>query len=189
MATNANEVTAPKVNRSAASAIAAAVSAGLKQVGGTGSLLTQCVTVANQHYKGKPMPSADIVATLEILTESQKWRGRSATMRQSEYRAVLKNYSKLSDAMKEYKAKAGHCSWHEGIGLARLLNGGKTASQAATAYHTNRKAKAADPAKLSAGEAKGAAAKLLKRVLKMVKLPKDFRDSLKDLCAENTIKV
>ena len=189
MATNANEATAPKINRAAASALAAAVSQGLKQIGGTGSLLHSCVTIAKQHYKGKAMPAADIGATLEILTESQKWRGRSATMRQSEFRAVLKNYSTLPEAMTQYRTKAGHCSWHEGIGLARLLNGGKTASQAASAYHANRKSKGTDPAKLSASDAKGAAAKLLKRVLKMVKLPKDFRDSLKELCAENTIKV
>lgn len=189
MATNANEVTAPKVNRNAASAIAAAVSQGLKQIGGTGSLLHSCVTVARQHYKGKAIPKPDIDATLEILTESQKWKGRSATMRQSEFRAVLKNYSTLPEAMAQYKTKAGHCSWHEGISLARLLNGGKSASQAAAAYHANRKNKGTDPAKLSAGEAKGAAAKLIKRVLKMTKLPKEFRESIKELCGDNGIKV
>ena len=189
MATNANEVTVAKVNRNAASAIAAAVSAGLKQIGGTGSLLHSCVTIAKQHYKGKAIPKADIDATLEILTDAQKWKGRSATMRQSEFRAVLKNYSTLPEAITQYRAKAGHCSWHEGISLARLLNGGKTATQAATAYHANRKSKGSDPAKLSAGEAKGAAAKLLKRVLKMTKLPKDFREALKELCGEHTVKV
>lgn len=186
MSTEAREV---KVNRAAASAIANAVAAGLKQVGGTGSLLHSCVTVARQHYKGKPIPRIDVAATLEMLSESQKWRGRSATMRQSEYRAVLNNYANLPEAMQQYRAKAGHCSWHEGIGLARLLGAGKSPSSAAAAYYSNRKSKAADPAKLSASDAKGAAAKLVKRILKMVKLPKDFRDSLRELCGENTIKV
>ena len=178
-----------KINRSAVSAIASAISKGLKEVGGTGSLLHSCVTIARQHYKGKPMPKHDIDATLDDLATTQAWKGRTADIRKSEYRAVLLAYATLPEAMKAFSAKAGRCSWHDGIALSRLLRTKKPAAAAAAHANRGKAAKTAKPGDLARGDAKAAIAKFAKRVLKMTKVEREFRDALKELCGEFSIKV
>lgn len=185
MSTEAKEV---KLNRAAASAIVAAITKGLKEVGGTGSLLHSCVTVARSHWKGKPIPAGDVKYTLDTLAEAQNWKGRTADIRRSEYKAVIENYAKLPEAMSEYKNKAGHCSWHDGIALARLLRT-KAPSAAASAHFSNRKSKGKDPSKITKVDAIKTVAKFVKRMRKMTALPKDFRDGLAELCTEHGIKV
>lgn len=185
MSTEAKEV---KVNRNAVSAIASAIAAGLKQVGATGSLLHSCVTIAKQHYKGKAIPKVDIDATLEALVESQGWKGRTIDIRKSEYRSVLNQYATLPEAMAEFKAKSGRCSWMDGIALSRLLR--NKAPKAAAAAHATRKAPSkTDYAQMTRANAKAEFAKYAKRAAKMVKLEKDFRDALRELCKQYEINV
>lgn len=185
MSTEAKEV---KINRSAVNALTAAIADGLHKVGGTGSLLHSCVTIARQHYKGKAIPKHDVNAVLAELVVKQGWKGRTIDIRKSEYRAVLDNYAKLPEAMKAFSAKAGRCSWHDGIALARLLR--TKAPSVAAAQHANRKpAKSVKPQSLARADAKAAIAAFVKRVLKMTKVESDFRESLAELCGKYNIKL
>jgi hypothetical protein len=194
MATVATEVIAPKVNRNAVSAITGAIAKGLREVNASGSLLTQCVKIARAQYKGKAIPAQDVNATLDTLCETMQWKGdrtkagTSASVRCSEYKSVLVNYANLEEAMRAFQQRAGKCTWHDGIALSRLLR--KMAPNAAAKQHATRgKSKAASPDKLSRGDAKAQIAAFAKRVFKMTKVEREFRDALRELCSAHSIKV
>lgn len=190
MSTEAKEVIAPKINRGAVNAIASAVAKGLATVNGTGSLLHSVCNIARQQYKGKAIPKPDVEAVLAELAESQNWKGRAADIRKSEYRSVLGSYAQLPEAMKAFTDKMARCSWHDGIALSRLLR--TKAPKAAASAHASRgkkSAKGKDPATLARSDAKANIAKAVKRILKMAKVEKDFRDALRELCASHSIKV
>lgn len=189
MATEAKEVRAvAKINRNAVNAIASAIASGIKGVSATGSLLHSVCNIARQQYKGKAIPKPDAEAILAELADKQAWKGRTADIRKSEYRAVLANYATLPEAMKAFNTRAGYCSWHDGIALSRLLRT-KGPAAAAAAHSTRRKSKGKDLAKMARSDAKAAIAKLMKRVLKMSKVEADFREALRELCVSHAIKV
>lgn len=177
-----------KINRSAVNALASAISKGLATVNATGSLLTQCVKVARAQYKGKAIPKHDVEAVLTELASSQAWSKAAVAVRQSEYRSVLQQYDKLEETMKAFEQRAGKCTWHDGIALSRLLR--KNAPNAAAKQHATRgKSKAAAPGDLSRSDAKASIASFAKRVLKMTKIEREFRDALRELCGAHGIKV
>jgi hypothetical protein len=177
-----------KVNRGAVNALASAIAKGIAEVNASGSLLTQCVKIARAQYRGAAIPKQDVQAVLDELAESQKWSKASVAVRQSEYRSVLQQYPKLEEAMKAYTARAGKCTWHDGIALSRLLRKANP-TQAAKQHASRGKAKSVDPGTLSRGDAKSLVAKFAKRVLKMTKIEREFRDALRELCSAHSIKV
>ena len=181
------QVEAAVVNRNAVNAIAGAITSGLREVNGTGSLLTQVCKVAQQMYRGKAIPKIDVTAILDDLSQRMGWKGPAAEVRRSEYKAVLNAYHALPEATSIYRAKQGACTWHNGIALARLVNKHNgNATRAANAYAANRKGKG-EPK--TAGDAKASAASAIKRILKLPHLPRAFLTQLRDLCGEYGIKV
>ena len=191
MAIKASEVIAkPVVNRSAVSAIASAVSTAIGKVNATGSLLTQCVRIANQHYKGKAIPAHDIEAILSDLASKQEWKkGNEQDSRKSAYRSVLEQYAKLEEAMKALIAKVGHCTWHDGVALSRLLRTKNPKAAAAKHAQRSKKSAAVKPDKLTRAECKAEIAKFVKRMLKMKAVETSFRDSVEELCNEYSVKL
>lgn len=183
------EATQVKINRSAVNALASAIAQGLKSVNATGGLLHTVCKIARQQYRSKPIPKADVQAVLDELAESQNWSKNSIAVRQSEYRSVLQQYPTLEETMSAFQHKVGRCTWHDGIALSRLLR--TKGPSAAVSAHAARgkKSAASDPSKLSRGDAKAIIAKLVKRVLKMTKIERTFRDALVELCNEHGVKV
>lgn len=182
------------INRGAVNAVASAIAKGIASVNATGSLLTQCVKVAREQYKGKAIPDGDVNAILDTLAESQGWTTAARAVRQSEYKAVLTAYTQLPEAMKEFGERAGKCTWHDGIALARLVRGSKKhkplAPKAAAIAHGKRGKATSKPAgDLSRGDAKAEVARFVKRAVKMSKLEKDFRDALAELCGQYSIEL
>lgn len=187
MSTEAKEVKTT-INRNAVTAIAGALERGLREVNATGNFLTTVCKIARQHYKGKAIPKGDLVATLETLADDQAWTKGTRAVRQSEYKAVLLAYDRLEETMAAFKSRSGRCSWHDGIALARLLR--SNAPNAAAKQHATRKPKGTtEPGKLARSEAKGVAATLIKRMLKFTKIEAAFRDALRELAGEYSIKV
>ena len=185
--TEETKAPAPKVNRHAVNAIASAIADGLKQVNGTGSLVTQVCNVARSLFKGKPIPAIDLSATLAELSSRMGWKGAAERVRHSEYRAVLTQYAQLPEAMRLFRDKAERCSWHDGIALARLMKSGASPSKAAASHNKRGKSRAAAPANRK--DAKRIAGTALKRIIGLTQIEKGFRDALKELCAEYSIKV
>jgi hypothetical protein len=187
MANKAKETTAPKVNRNAVNAVAGAIANGLKTVNGTGSLLTQVCKVAHSMFKGKAIPSVDVAAILDDLSARMGWKGGTASVRRSEYKSVLVVYEKLGEAMAIFQKRAGKCTWHDGIALSRLLKK-NTPTKSAQLHHKRPNAgNKLSPA--DRGSAKKQVAVAVKRIIKMAKLEKPFRDALAELCGEYGIKV
>jgi hypothetical protein len=187
------EVKAAPINRSAVSAIVSTINKGIAAVNSTGSLLQSLCNIAKQQYKGKVIPKPDVEAMLAALAIAQKWKGRTADIRKSEFRSVLSSYTLLPEAMKAFHTRANRCSWHDGMALSRLLRGKAKGSpaKAAKMHHErgNANAKANDPATLARGDAKMQIAKAVKRVLKYAKVEREFRDALRELCLKHSIKV
>ena len=180
----------PVVNRNAVNAISGAITTALREVNGTGSLLTQVCEVARKLYRGVEIPAIDVEAILVDLAQRMGWKPGAATdSRRSEYKAVLKTYHVLPEATKAYRAKTGTCTWHNGIALARLINGKAkgNAARAVTMYANNRKSKGSAPK--TSGDAKASAASAIKRVLKLPHLPRAFLSQLRELCDEYSINV
>lgn len=175
-----------KVNRNAVTAITGAIVRGLTEVNGTGSLLTQVCKVAQQMYRGQPMPNIDVAATLDDLSTRMGWKGATRDVRRSEYKSVLEQYALLVEAMEALREKIGRCTWHDGIALSRLLK--KHTITKSVSKHATRGSKAAVAPK-TAGDAKASAASAIKRVLKLPHLPRAFLTQLRELCDEYTIKV
>ena len=182
------QVEAAVVNRNAVNAIAGAITAGLREVNGTGSLLTQVCEVARRMYRGAAIPNIDVEAILVDLAQRMNWKqGRSTDSRRSEYRAVLGEYHTLPEATKMYRNRTGTCTWHNGIALARLLKKHKGGvSKAVAQYVSNRKNNSVPK---TAGDAKASTASAIKRILKLPHLPRAFLTQLRDLCGEYGIKV
>lgn len=183
----AKQLETATVNRNAVNAISGAITSGLREVNGTGSLLTQVCKVAQQMYRGKAIPKIDVAAILDDLSQRMGWKGPASEVRRSEYKAVLGAYHALPEATAIYRARQGACTWHNGIALARLVNKyNGNAKRAASAYAANRKGKS-EPK--NGGDAKASAASKLKAVLKLPHLPRAFLTQLRDLCGEYSIKV
>lgn len=179
----------PAVNSNAVNAVASAVVKGLKGVNATGTFLTQVCEVATRMYKGKAFPKQDVEATVREISSQMGWgKGGSGDNMRSQSRALLLAYITLPEAMKRFREKTGACTWHNGVSLARLLNGkaNGNVARAVTWYIANRKGK--DTPK-SPGDAKASAATAIKRVLKLPHLPRAFTSQLKALCVEYSINV
>lgn len=182
----AQQIEVPKVNRNAVAAISTALARGLREVNGTGSLLTQVCKIAQSMFRGKAIPKLDLQAILDDLSARMGWKGATADVRRSEYKSVLVSYHMLPEAMREFEARMSRCSWHDGIALSRLLK--SNGVKAAVTKHASRgKAKASQPK--TSGDAKASAATAIKRVLKLPHLPRAFLAQLRDLCGEYSIKV
>lgn len=185
----AKQIEKPVVNRNAVNAITAAVVAGLRGVNATGTFLTQVCEVSRRMYRGAEIPAIDVTEILADLSTRMGWKqGASGDNRRSEAKAILRAYHLLPEAMAKYKERAGACTWHNGIALARLVNGKAkgNVARAVTMYLANRKGKDAPK---TAGDAKASAATAIKRVLKLPHLPRAFTSQLKALCAEYNINV
>lgn len=181
------KVEVAKVNRNAVTAISGAITRGLREVQGTGSLLTQVCKVAQQMYRGKAIPKIDLAAILADLADRMKWNGATAQVRSSEYKAVLETYHMLPEAMKALDTKVGRCSWHDGIALARLLKSTGNINRA-VAQHSKR-GKNRGAAVRTSSDAKASAAAKIKSVLKLPHMPRAFLSQLRELCGEYGIKV
>lgn len=182
----AKQVETVSVNRNAVNAISGAITRGLREVNGTGSLLTQVCKVAQSMYRGKAIPKIDVAAILDDLAQRMGWKGDASNVRRSEYKSVLAQYHVLPEAMAALVARQGRCTWHDGIALSRLLKSGGVAK--AVSQHAKRgKSKGAAPK--TSGDAKASAASKIKAVLKLPHLPRAFLAQLRDLCGEYSIKV
>jgi hypothetical protein len=190
----AQQIEVSKVNRNAVTAISSAIAKGLREVQGTGSLLTQVCKVAQAMYRGNAIPKADVTAILDDLSARNAWNARGAgkastdQVRRSEYKSVLNAYHTLPEAMTAFHARTGRCAWTDGIALSRLLNGvAKGNANKAAMQHATRKT--AKSAPRTSGDAKASAATAIKRVLKLPHLPRAFLSQLRELCGEYSIRV
>ena len=175
-------------------AIASAISDAMttnKTIGAT--LVTQCVTVCNKFFRGKPIEKDEREAICDRLAEIRGWSDTSAKSRKSEVRPLLEHYNMLPELVKEFRDKGdGGCTWHNVVQLAREVgkHSGKTRVRAAvTALLKRGSASATPPNQLSRKEAKGRIASSVKTILKMTRVEANFRNALEELCEQYRINV
>lgn len=118
------------LSTAARSAIVSVFVSALNTAENTGGLVTQVCNVAIKHTKGAAMGDADIKAVSADIASSKGWRGDAAKVRTSEVRTVLKAAHLLPDAITAYHSRNKTCTWHESMKLARLVNKGKSITQA-----------------------------------------------------------
>jgi hypothetical protein len=167
-------------------ALSKAYSDALDAAANTASLVTQCVTIARKFYKGKPIPEADMTATLDKIAIIRKWSEGSAKVRRSEAKNVLTQYALLGDAIAKFRKKnKGNCSWHQVVTLARELTRANGKVNVAVAALVTRASAASIPVdKLTKKACKMAIGVAVNRILKMKKMDRDFRVKIARICED-----
>lgn len=179
------------VNTTAVNAITKALSDAYGSMAASGSLVHSCVQVARKFYKGKAIPTIDRDAIVNKLATARKWTVDSGRIRRNEADSILRAYAVIPELIKKFaKKNGGLIAWHEVVSLCRKFNSkdGGTVLKAVALVRKRSPAKASG-AKVTVAEAKKRAAIACKALLKLTRLPKDFRAELTELCEYHGIKV
>lgn len=103
-------------------AIAAAFIAAYEVAENTGSKIAEVCKLAQQTYKGKPVPDSDAEHIAETLATARGWEGNTAKVRKSEARKVLGVYSTLPEGISHVRKERGSCNWRDALRLATCLS-------------------------------------------------------------------
>lgn len=164
-------------------AIAGAIAESLEQHESTGSLATAICKSVQNLYQGEAIPSKEMDLILDEVSRIRGWTNKSADKRKSETRAILLASAKLPEAITRAE-KSMPIPFYQAVKLARLVNGGKTAVQAAAALIAGGKSTSTKPAERSVADAWKSASVHLRRVLEHTQLPKKFRTELRLIADE-----
>ncbi len=172
--------TEAKVNKGAAK-VANVIAKVYEIVGKSGNVVTQCVTSAQSVYKGATIPQQDLVFIANNVSRIRKWTSASATVRKSEVRKILKQYTRLPEAIDAYCAKHDTFTWHSAVKLARCLDR-EPAMRPALALMEARVAEADSPLK-ALGKAVSKAMNVDTKTVRIVA----FQEGLEQLCEQHNI--
>lgn len=102
-------------------AIAAVFIAAYDIAENTGSKLAEVCKLAQQTYKGKPVPDEDAEHIASTIADARGWEGNTAKVRKSECRKVLGVYNVLPEAIGKVREKSGGCNWRDALRLSTCL--------------------------------------------------------------------
>ena len=155
--------------------------------GKTGDLLLTVCTKAQSVFKGEPIVKAAAIRIASSICKAMGWKAaQTVKNRQSEMVAVLGNYVELQQASEKYRKTADAFSFHNAITLARLLNKGKTVTQAVTALKANAKGPVAPKTR---GESKAKVAVACNTILKLPHLTNAMKGELRDWADKHGVKL
>ena len=175
------KTTEAKINKGAGK-VANAIAKVYEIVGQSGSVVTQCVTSAMSVYKGAAIPQQDLRFIADNVARIRKWTSVSARARKSEVRKILKQYTRLPEAIDAYCAKHDAFTWHTAVKLARCLDREPALRPALALMSAQTVSKAATPAK-ALGTAISKAMNVETRTAKIVA----FQGDLEQLCEKHGI--
>lgn len=132
------------LSTTAVSAIAASFCDALSANENTGSLLHTLCETTLKYTRGEALAESDRINIVARIVKERGWKGASADARKSECNVILKAAHLLPEAIKAFRKRADKCQWHDGMALARKINGGKSPSAAVSALLTKKKADAAN---------------------------------------------
>jgi hypothetical protein len=142
------------LSKTAHSAIVASFCAALDSVENSGSIVTQVCKTAAGYMKGEAIPKPDADAIISGIAKARGWKGDAVKVRSSEVRTVLSVYASLPEAIESYRAKAGSCTWHNALRLARMLRKVGNVGKAITMARAKAEAGTANPVGRVAGALK-----------------------------------
>lgn len=141
-------------------------------------------------YKGDAIAQDERDSILAAVVEAHDWSDATAKVRRSEIGKILAAYMHLPDAIPKAREVNGGCfNWRDGVALSRQLIKAKgDVDEAVSAFAAAKNAKRSAPKTIdNAADARTEAAKLLKRLVEVPKLPRKLRDALVELATEHKI--
>jgi len=169
-----------KARASKLHAIANTIADKLKAHESTGSLVVQICTAVQGLYRGADIPAEEMEFMLDDVSRAMKWTSKSADKRKLETKAILVASESLPTAIAR-ASKQMPVPFYQALKLARLINGGKTAIQAASALVNGKKADKVEAKDRDVATAWKSVNTHLKRILEHTQLPKRFRAEVRML--------
>lgn len=169
-------------------AMATAISA----VDNSSTLLETALVTVTKAFSGRTLETNEIEFVANGIAADRDWPEKTAKVRKSEIRKILRVVDILPAAIAAYrKQHAVHaCGYHAAVKLARELGNwdGTKAQRIEAAVSMAFQVKTvSDPATLANGKAKAEVAKLVARIHKFKKVAGAFHGALDDLCEEHGI--
>lgn len=165
-----------------ATKVAGAIAKVFETVSKQGNILTQCVSSVSSVYRGKPVPAQDIAFIANNVARIRGWSSASAGPRKSEVRKIVRNYTRLPEAMQKIGAANGNFTWHDAMRLLTCLNAEPALGKALARFSTKTTAKIVTPLK-ALGTAVSKIMNLDTRASKITK----FQTDLEHLCVTHGI--
>jgi len=165
--------------------LANSIAGHVEALDGTHSIVRDICDDCTNLYNDAPIPNDDMAFIAAEVSRVRGWTAKSARVRIAELKAVLKAYAKLPEAIDKAISKHVAVPFYKAVALARMINAGKTPTQAATMLKQGTSATKAKPvAERNKAEQVKSANTHVKRILEQTKLPKAFRDALKSLAVQ-----
>jgi hypothetical protein len=168
-----------------AAKVASAIAKVFETVSKQGNIITQCVSSVTSVYKGKPVPSTDIAFIANNVARLRGWSKGSEGPRKSEVRKIVRNYTRIPEAMQKVGAADGNFTWHDAMRLLTALNAEPALGKAVLRFNAKgpvTKATSATPTKVL-GQAVSKIMNLDTRAVKITK----FQEALETLCDSHGI--
>lgn len=169
-------------------ALANALANTMKELDGTHSFVTSMCKTINATFKGTEIGDDDRAFLTTEVARIRKWSAKSASARISELKAILKAYDKLPEAIAKAVSKGADVPFYKAVTLARSINKGMTANQAAMALKKGPAA-AVDPSEVPKADALKKAKTSINSLLKYRNLPSAFRSELRTLAEDHGIEL